>query len=138
MQCQFLFVIFAVLLTGCTKTIYVPVESNSASSVNSSAVSLRIDTIQNCDTVTITLSEKGDTVNNIITRWRTRISTVRDTVSVERTDTVFQKIPVPTPAVTTGSKLRQIVSDAIKFTALCFVVLSLACAVRFYLKHISD
>ena len=138
MQCQFLFVIFAVLLTGCTKTIYVPVESNSASSVNSSAVSLRIDTIQNCDTVTITLSEKGDTVNNIITRWRTRISTVRDTVSVERTDTIFQQIPVPTPAVTTGSKLRNIASDALKFTALCFVVLSLACAVRFYLKHKYD
>ena len=138
MQCQFLFVIFAVLLTGCTKTIYVPIESNSASSVNSSAVSLRIDTIQNCDTVTITLSEKGDTVNNIITRWRTRISTVRDTVSVERTDTVFQQIPVPTPAVTTGSKLRNIASDALVLIAVGFVIFLLARGLILFLKRKYD
>ena len=87
-------VICAVLAISCTRHVYVPIESTAATSEVSMEYSARIDTVLRSDTVTLVLSDKGDTVSHSVTRWRTRVSVVRDTVSVERTDTVFRQVPV--------------------------------------------
>lgn len=132
MKCLFLPVIFAMLLTACTKTIYVPVENSTASFVNSTAVSSRIDTILKSDTVIITLSEKGDTVNNIITRWRTRITTEHDTVSVERTDTVIRQIPVPIETTSSRYKVKNYI---VGFISIAFLALCIFYGILLYLKR---
>lgn len=88
MLCLFLF------STGCTRTIYVPVQSHTASSSDREHITARVDTVLDRDTVTLTLTVKGDTVRQDVTRWRTRIKTETCTLSVWQTDTIFREIPV--------------------------------------------
>ena len=85
---------FFLLTTACTRTVYVPVQSHTASSSDREHITARVDTVLDRDTVTLTLSVKGDTVRQDVTRWRTRIKEKTCTLSVCQTDTIFREIPV--------------------------------------------
>lgn len=85
---------FFLLTTACTSTVYVPVQSHTASSSDREHITARVDTVLDRDTVTLTLTVKGDTVRQDVTRWRTRIKAETCTLSVCQTDTIFREIPV--------------------------------------------
>lgn len=127
--------ICTVLATSCTRTVYVPVESSAVTSEVSALYSARIDTVLRSDTVTLVLSERGDTVTRSVTRWRTRVSVIRDTVSVERTDTVIRQIPIEVQAANPSDpwymkltyRLALVVSVAV-------AALALGVAAALYLK----
>ena len=135
MKCLLSFVICAVLAISCTRHIYVPIESSTATSEVSMEYSARIDTVLRSDTVTLILSEKGDTVTHSVTRWRTRVSVVRDTVSVERTDTVFRQVPVEVPGQSRSDPWYvKIINRLVLVVSVVVAALSLGIAVLLYLK----
>ena len=87
--------VFAIMAsTACTRTVYVPVQSHNASSSDREHITARVDTVLDRDTVTLTLTVKGDTVRQEVTRWRTRIKAETCTLKVCQTDTIFREIPV--------------------------------------------
>lgn len=86
--------VMIVAMAACTRTVYLPVQSHTASSSDREHITARIDTILDRDTVTLTLSAAGDTVRHDVTKWRTRIKAETCTLSVWQTDTIFREIPV--------------------------------------------
>lgn len=72
--------------TGCTKKIYVPVESERIMSERAQFASLQRDTVLERDSVWIKI--KGDTVVKEAWRMRERVKIFRDTVQIVRNDTV--------------------------------------------------
>ena len=74
-------IVFLLSIAGCTRTVYVPLESHTTSTLDR-------------DTVTLTVSVAGDTVMQEVTRWRERIRQIADTVIIQRTDTLCKEIPV--------------------------------------------
>lgn len=86
-------VLAALILAGCTRTVYVPVENTSHTTDTVRLVNLRTDSVVQRDSVAVYVN--GDTVR--ITRWRDRFR-YRD-----RTDTVYKavtasvKVSVPYP-----------------------------------------
>ena len=80
--------------SACTRTVYVPLESHTASTSDSRHIAARADTLVSRDTVTLTVSVAGDTVRQEVTRWRERIRQIADTVIIQRTDTLYKEIPV--------------------------------------------
>lgn len=78
-----------VLLCGCTRTVYEPVER--VRTEKDVVTRWLTDTVIENDTRFIYV--KGDTVIDWRDRWRERIKEVHDTVYIERTDS----IPVPYP-----------------------------------------
>lgn len=81
------------VLTGCTKTIYVPQESVCTEYRDKVIESLRVDTVALRDSVAVYVN--GDTVRETRyrDRWRTRIVERHDTCTVIKTDSV--QVPVP-------------------------------------------
>ncbi|MCI9284322.1 MAG: hypothetical protein HFJ91_00600 [Muribaculaceae bacterium] len=79
----------SMLLCSCSATKYVPVET--VRTEKEEVTRWRTDTVTQGDTRLIYI--KGDTVIDRRERWRERVREVRDTVYVERTDS----IPVPYP-----------------------------------------
>lgn len=86
-------VLAALVLAGCARTVYVPVENTSHTTDTVRLVNLRTDSVVQRDSVAVYVN--GDTVR--ITRWRDRFR-YRD-----RTDTVYKavtdsvKVSVPYP-----------------------------------------
>ncbi len=87
-------IVFLLSITGCTRTVYVPLESHTASTSDREHIAARADTLVCRDTVTLTVSVAGDTVMQEVTRWRERIRQIADTVIIQRTDTLYKEIPV--------------------------------------------
>ena len=79
------------IMAACTSTRYVPVES--VRTEKEYAERWRVDTLTQSDTRLIYIS--GDTVIDWRDRWHERNVYVRDTVLVERTDSVAVPYPVP-------------------------------------------
>ncbi len=86
-------VLAALVLAGCARTVYVPMENTSHTTDTVRLVNLRTDSVVQRDSVAVYVN--GDTVR--ITRWRDRFR-YRD-----RTDTVYKavtdsvKVSVPYP-----------------------------------------
>lgn len=80
----------SMLLCGCSATKYVPVET--VRTEKEEVTRWRTDTVTQGDTRLIYI--KGDTVIDRRERWRERVREVRDTVYVERTDSVAVPYPV--------------------------------------------
>ncbi len=79
------------MAAGCTRTIYIPVESARTESSSTSAA-IR-DSVYVSDTVRI--FKRGDTIMQQAVRTVSRDRTVTDTVIVSRSDTVTIHIPEP-------------------------------------------
>ncbi len=80
------------LITGCTRKVYIPLERERV--VHDTVYSMleRIDTIVTRDSAVTEV--RGDTVRMEVWRWRERIRQVRDTLIRVRTDTVrIEKAP---------------------------------------------
>ena len=86
------------LASGCTKKIYVPVESVSRDTLIETR--LRADTLILRDT--LLRIERGDTVYERVIHWRDRFRSKVDTVYQTRIDTVAKTI-IPPPATKKGS-----------------------------------
>lgn len=80
----------SMLLCSCSATKYVPVET--VRTEKEEVTRWRTDTVTQGDTRLIYI--KGDTVIDRRERWRERVREVRDTVYVERTDSVAVPYPV--------------------------------------------
>lgn len=80
----------SMLLCSCSATKYVPVET--VRTEKEEVTRWRTDTVTQGDTRLIYI--KGDTVIDRRERWRDRVREVRDTVYVERTDSVAVPYPV--------------------------------------------
>lgn len=78
------------MLTGCTTTRYVPVETVRTEWRNREVERVVTDTVRDSRVVLV----KGDTVVDVRERWHRSTVTVHDTVSVERRDTVSIPYPV--------------------------------------------
>lgn len=83
-------ILMLALLCGCTTTKYVPVESVRTEYRDHDV--LRVDSVMLHDSVVI--RSAGDTVLMEKWRWRDRVSIVRDTVSVTKTDSIQVPYPV--------------------------------------------
>ncbi len=100
-------VLFALLFSGCTRTVYVPTERTAIRTDTVYSAKLRVDSVIFRDSISVV--QKGDTVT--ITKYRDRIK-VR-----ERTDTVYQavtdsvKVSVPYPVERKLSRWEQTKQD---------------------------
>lgn len=90
-------IVVGMSLSSCSSKVVMPVEVREAvSSIDTVRVSvLRVDTVLRSDTVCITVSEDGDTVRLIKTKWRERVSVMHDTLRELKHDTVYREKPVP-------------------------------------------
>ena len=91
-----IFIIIAViLLMGCSKTIYVPVESVRVDTFVKSAV--HVDSVRLTDSVYVIEKTLGDTVYIVKTKtqWRDRVRLVTDTIYRSKVDTITKIVEVP-------------------------------------------
>ena len=84
---QFLPLLMPLALWACTRTVYMPTAHTSTTH----AASARTDTLVVLDSVVV--EPRGDTVYHTRERTVYRTSTLRDTLLMERTDTVTVVIP---------------------------------------------
>lgn len=82
------------LVSGCTKKIYVPLESHSILKDSIKLRNERIDSLIFRDSVVII--ERGDTLRELRVRERWKIRERIDTVYLSRRDTLIQEKPVGT------------------------------------------
>ena len=87
-------VISVMLLMGCSKKIYVPVESVRVDTFVKSAV--RIDSVRLTDSVYVIEKAVGDTIyiTKTKTQWRDRVQLRIDTVYRSKTDTITNVVEV--------------------------------------------
>lgn len=110
----------AAMVSGCTRTTYVPVESVRTEYRDRDIERVVTDTVHDTRFVLI----KGDTVIDWRDRWHTQREYVHDTCYIERRDS----IPVPYPVERQLSKWEQTKMDFGGFAlggvavALCIVV----------------
>lgn len=98
-----LFVLLLAFLPACTRSIYVPVESERtemrSDSTDVSHSSLKVDSVVFRDTVTI--MARGDTIFHEVIKWRERLRIRNDTVFRDRNKFIIIKDsikrPVPYP-----------------------------------------
>ena len=87
----------AMLAGGCSRKVYVPVESVRLGRDTLWRTIRHTDTVMDRDTVR--MRERGDTVFVESLKWRWRIREVRDTVRVVRVDSVTRAEPYPVEVV---------------------------------------
>lgn len=92
------------IMTGCTKTVYLPVETHSVS--NDSLIQTRWLTDCRVEKDSVFVLVKGDTVLVRDTKWRTRDVEKHDTVYVARHDTVRVKEPYPVEKIVEVERKR--------------------------------
>ena len=88
-----LFICLLVLATGCTRKVYVPVESTVSRTDTIYSAKVRIDSVIMRDSVAV--FQKGDTV--LITKYRDRyrVKELTDTVYQSAIDSVKVSVPYP-------------------------------------------
>lgn len=114
--------LLALMLAGCTRRVYVPVENVTVRCDTVRLTAWRCDTIMMRDSVTTLIS--GDTVTREVVRERLRIRSQRDTVRLVSTDTVVRNVVVPAEAVSRRPKSRLIpfliIMAAVAVTVILF------------------
>lgn len=96
-------VFVALVLTACTTTRYLPVES--VRTERHDVEHWRVDTVRERD-VRFILA-RGDTVIDRQILWRERVKEVHDTVLTERCDTISLPYPIEVPArLSLGQKIK--------------------------------
>lgn len=92
---RFFVVISVMLLMGCSKKIYVPVESVRVDTFVKSAV--HVDSVRLTDSVYVIEKTLGDTVYiaKTKTQWRDRVRLVTDTIYRSKVDTITKIVEVP-------------------------------------------
>lgn len=88
-----LFICLLVLATGCTREVYVPVESTVSRTDTIYSAKVRVDSVIMRDSVAV--FQKGDTV--LITKYRDRyrVKELTDTVYQSAIDSVKVSVPYP-------------------------------------------
>lgn len=88
-----LFICLLVLATGCTRKVYVPVESTVSRTDTVYSAKVRVDSVIMRDSVAV--FQKGDTV--LITKYRDRyrVKELTDTVYQSAIDSVKVSVPYP-------------------------------------------
>lgn len=88
-----LFICLLVLATGCTRKVYVPVESTVSRTDTIYSAKVRVDSVIMRDSVAV--FQKGDTV--LITKYRDRyrVKELTDTVYQSAIDSVKISVPYP-------------------------------------------
>lgn len=122
----------ALLLTGCTKTVYLPAESTAVRTDTLAVLRWRTDTVIDRDTVTLT--QHGDTVVREVTRWRWRVKESRDTVYAAKTDSVYVEKPCPVEVVREVERTRSWWETALLWAASLSLIVSGISLVRKYEK----
>lgn len=119
---------------GCTRRIYVPVESVSHRTDTLMVAVNRTDTVLNSDTVRV--RETGDSVIMEIVKWRTRVRERRDTVYRAKSDTVFREKPYPVETVREVPRKRAWWETALLWAAgLMTAAAAIRVAIRMVLKR---
>lgn len=124
-----LFICLLVLATGCTRKVYVPVESTVSRTDTIYSAKVRVDSVIMRDSVAV--FQKGDTV--LITKYRDRYRVK------ELTDTVYQsaidsaKVSVPYPVERELSRWERTKMD-FGGTAIGALVIALCVAVAWLIK----
>lgn len=127
--------IASIFLNSCTRTVYVPVEKYSSSVRTDSVSTAKASAMIIIERDTVAIDRSADTVRIDRVRWRTSVSTVHDTVTIIRTDTVRIRDAIPVNTVTVQSEEK---SKVKKIFLLAAVLLMLAAAyriVRFFRKQ---
>lgn len=81
------------MLCGCSRTTYVPVETTTVRTDTLYKAVMRVDTVVDRDTVRF--MQRGDTVYSEVVRWRWRVKENHDTVYHTRVDSVDRPVPYP-------------------------------------------
>lgn len=82
------------VLTGCTKTVYVPTETVRTEYRDRAVEALRVDTVALRDSVAVYVSDDTVKITKYRERWRTRIVERHDTATIVKTDSVAIPYPV--------------------------------------------
>lgn len=90
------------VMTSCTKTVYLPVETHSVST--DTLIQTRWLTDYRVEKDSVLVMVRGDTVLIKDTKWRTRDVEKTDTLYVAKTDTVRVKEPYPVEKIVEVSK----------------------------------
>ena len=88
-----LFICLLVLATGCTRKVYVPVESAVSRTDTLYSAKVRVDSVIMRDSVAV--FQKGDTVTITKYRDRYRVKELTDTVYQSAIDSVKVSVPYP-------------------------------------------
>lgn len=88
-----LFICLLVLATGCTRKVYVPVESVVSRTDTIYSAKVRVDSVIMRDSVAV--FQKGDTVTITKYRDRYRVKELTDTVYQSAIDSVKVSVPYP-------------------------------------------
>lgn len=116
-----LVLLFIELVSGCTRTIYVPQTTIQRDSIY--LTKLQRDSIWLHDS--ITLREKGDTI--WLEKWHTKYieKTLIDTLFIERSDTIREPYPVIKPLTQTQSAFILIGKCALVLLVIVFVIFAI-------------
>lgn len=88
-----LFICLLVLATGCTRKVYVPIESTVSRTDTIYSAKVRVDSVIMRDSVAV--FQKGDTVTITKYRDRYRVKELTDTVYQSAIDSVKISVPYP-------------------------------------------
>lgn len=127
---RWLLILTLTLLSACTSTKYVPVESVRTEYRDREIEKLVSDTVRDTRLVWV----KGDTIREIRNREHLRLVSVHDTCFVERNDT----IRVPYPVERSLSRWEQAKMDFGGFamgTTVLLVVFVIAWLIKRYARH---
>ncbi len=119
-----------IVICGCTKKIYVPVESRLVMTDSVRIATIRRDSVWLKDSVFV--SVRGDTVIKESYRWRTRDRFVIDTVYKERRDTVKVTVvkEIPVEKAEKRSLFRRMADGLLSILAVVGVVAVIVAAWR--------
>ena len=119
-----------IVFCGCTKKIYVPVESRLVMTDSVRIATIRRDSVWLKDSVFVAV--RGDTVIKESYRWRTRDRFVTDTVYKERRDTVKVTVvkEIPVEKAEKRSLFRRMADGLLSILAVVGVVAVILAAWR--------
>lgn len=94
-----------VAMGGCTRKVYVPLESNTTHT--DTLIQMRWLTDIQADKDSVFVLIKGDTIYVDRIKWRTRYINRGDTVYIAKTDTVTKEIPVEVEKIVEVERKRR-------------------------------
>lgn len=116
--------------TGCTRKVYIPVESSSVSRDTIHISSLRYDSIILRDSITV--QQNADTILKSVVRYRERYRNIYDTITRIRHDSIYIEKPISVD-IPSGSKYSGI-RITLFLIIILFTTLSLILLMRNILK----
>lgn len=122
-------------ICGCTRTVYLPVETHSVS--NDTLIQTRWLTDYRVERDSVFVLVKGDTVLIRDTKWRTRDIEKHDTVYVAKRDTVSIREPYPVEKIVEVERKRGW-WETLLLWAGGISLLGIIAAVIFYVRNIRN